>query len=332
VKINFRKALVSREFFLFALIIILAVFMYFKTDTFFTLANIKSMTLIISVNSIIAAAMTVLFISGGFDLSSGSVMAFLGVMIGIFISSGINFIIVIIIVLALGTAIGSSIGFVVTKGGVNPFIATLGAMFMFQSLAFVIGLASPKMVAVGIPTFSFFDSPITKIAGGALFGIENSFYYMLAILIIFSVLIVKNRFFRQSYYIGGNEDASRLLGIKVDRIKIFNYALVSFMVAFATILKASRFEQTSASWGESLGLEVVAAVIIGGASLKGGEGSIIGSFLGIVLLTLIFNIIVLLGKNPLYYEFSVGIILLATAVLNDYVKKVYKNRRIIKSI
>jgi len=306
--------------------------MYFRSDDFFTLANIKSMTLIISVNSIIAAGMTVLFISGGFDLSSGSVMAFIGVIMGHFLMSGVNFILVIIIALILGIGIGSSIGFIITKGDVNPFIATLGAMFVFKGLAFIVGLASPKMIAVGIPTFSFFEAPITKIASGSILGIENSFYYMIIILIIFGILIAKNRFFRQSFYIGGNEKASSLLGIKVDKIKIFNYALVSFMVAIATILKASRYEQTSASWGEGLGLEVVAAVIIGGASLKGGEGSIFGSFFGIVLLTMIFNIITVLGKNPLYYEFFVGLMLLTTAVINDYIKRIYQNKRILKNV
>ena len=140
-------------------------------------------------------------------------------------------------------------------------------------------------------------------------------------------MITKNLFFRQNYYIGNNESAAKLLGMKIDKIKIFNYSLVAFMVAIATIIRASRVQTTTATSGEFLGLEVVAAVIIGGASLKGGEGSVLGSFLGIVLLTFIFNAIVVLGKNPVYYELIVGVILLASATINEFIKN-YSQKKI----
>ena len=332
-KINFRKILVSREIFLLILIIAKYIFMFFKTDEFFTLQNIRAMTLIISINSIIAAAMTILFISGGFDLSTGSVMATIGVVLGILLNRGVNFILAILLSLALGTIIGIGIGLLITKGGINPFIVTLGAMFIFRGAAWVIAKSAlENKKGTFVPTFTDFPGSFLKIAGGKLFGIEIGFYYMLVILIIFGLLISKNIFFRQNYYIGGNESASKLLGMKIDRIKIVNYALVALMVSVATIIRASRVEATTATTGETLGLEVVAAVIIGGASLRGGEGSIIGSFLGIVLLTLIFNIIIVLGKNPVYYEFSVGIILLASATLNDYIKKVSQRQILQKSI
>ena len=332
-KKSFKKILVSRELFLLILILAIGVFLQFRSDGFLTQENIRAMTLIISVNSIIAAAMTILFISGGFDLSSGSVMATLGIILGIMLNRGVNFIVAIIITLMIGIVIGAINGLLITKGGINPFVATLGAMFLYRGAAFVIAKSAIDVkTGTFVPVFQDFPAPFLKIAGGDLLKVEISFYYMVIILIIFSLLISKNLFFRQNYYIGGNESASRLLGMKIDRIRIINYSLVAFMIAVATVIRASRVGATTATTGENLGLEVVAAVIIGGASLKGGEGSILGSFLGIVLLTLIFNAIVVLGKNPVYYEFFVGIVLLGAATLNDYMKKVSQRQILHKSI
>jgi len=335
VKSNLRKVLVSRELFLFVLIIAIGLFLYFNNANFLTQANIKSMTLTIAVNSIIASAMTILFISGGFDLSSGSVMAILGIILGIMLNAGMNVVSVIILVLVIGIVIGLINGVLVTKANINPFIVTLGGFFLYRGLAYAIAkivLGSKPGLGTFLPSFTDFPASFLKIAGGQFLKIEASFYYMIAILIIFGVLITKNLFFRQNYYIGNNENASKLLGMKLDRIKIINYSLVTLMVAVATILRASRIQTTTATTGETLGLEVVAAVIIGGASLKGGEGSILGSFLGIVLLTLIFNAIIVLEKNPVYYEFFVGIVLLASATLNEYMQKANQRKILRKSI
>ena len=324
---NFLKKLFSRrEVILLIIIIIIITILGFTTEFFFTMQNFRAMMLIISVNSILAAAMTVLFISGGFDLSAGSVMATVGIVLGILLINDVPIILAIIISLIFGLAIESGIGAIIAKIGVNPFVATLGAMFIFRGIAFVIGEAREDATGVGTPSFTNFPESFSRIAGGSIAGIQYIVFYMVAILIIFYILISKNKFFRQNYYIGGNEDAARLAGIKVDRLKIFNYALVGAMVAVAAILRASRIGTVTASSGETLGLEVVAAVIIGGASLRGGEGSIFGSFLGIVLITIIYNGIIMVGINPYYNNFIVGLILLVSVLINHFIRKAQSGR------
>lgn len=316
-----KKALSSREFILFILIIAIILFTGFNSEYFFTGENFRGLMLVICVNAIVASAVTILFISGGFDLSTGSVMATLGIILGILLANGVNIILSIIITILFGIAIGVLTGLIITKAKVNPFIATLGAMFTFRGVAFVVGKASKLSSGTTAPTFTHFPKAFDNIAGKSFLGIEYIVFYMIAILILFYFLSTKNIFFRQNYYIGNNEKAARLLGIKVDRIKIFNYALVSTMVAIATILKASRIDAVSVLTGETLGLEVITAVIIGGASLAGGSGSILGSFFGVVIIALIYNVLIHLNVSPNYNKFFIGLVLLISVIIEVIINK-----------
>ena len=169
---NFLKKLFSRrEVILLIIIIIIITILGFTTEFFFTMQNFRAMMLIISVNSILAAAMTVLFISGGFDLSAGSVMATVGIVLGILLINDVPIILAIIISLIFGIAIGSGIGAIIAIIGVNPFVATLGAMFIFRGIAFVIGEAREDATGVGTPSFTNFPE--------SDFIIEVSWRYMI---------------------------------------------------------------------------------------------------------------------------------------------------------
>ena len=317
-KSSIKNLFVKRETFLFLAILILYLFLGVNSDTFFTIQNFRVMLLSISVNSIIASAMVILFISGGFDLSVGSVMATIGIVLGVLLNKGFNFIIAIILSVVLGVLIGTIMGIIITRFKINPFIVTLGGFFIFRGLAFILGNTFNERGAV-VPQFSNFPESFNKISSQTLYGIEYIVFYMIVIVIVLYFLLLKNTFFRKNYYIGGNEKAAKLVGIKVNSIRIFNYALVSGMVAVATVLRVSRLGTASASTGETLGLEIIAAVIIGGASLRGGDGSVLGAVLGIVLITTIYNATITLGINPFYYKLILGIILLMSVLINDYI-------------
>jgi len=266
----------SREFILLLVIGIVFVIIGTRSEYFFTMYNIQGLLLNISVYTIIGIGMTILFVSGGFDM-------------------------------------------IVTKLKVNPFVATLGAYFIFRGLAFLIGITSKVRAAPSTASIKDFPESFRRIGGDEIYGIEYVNIYMLSFLIIFIILLARNVFFRQNYYVGGDINAARLAGIKVNIITIFNFALVSLMVAIAAMLRMSRVgTATATSGGQDTALLIIAAVIIGGASLRGGTGSILGTFFGVVLITTINNGITILGINPFYSQIVVGSILLLSVLMDEF--------------
>jgi ribose transport system permease protein len=308
----------SREFLLLIFIAAIIIFLNFRSEYFLTFKNFDGLLANSSVAIIIAAGMTVLFISGGFDISTGNHLAFIGILLGILLGNGLSPLLAIIICLIMGIIDGLIIGMLVCKLKIEPFIVTLGAMYIFRGVAFFAGNSSKAKTTLTTPSFSKFTESFLSISQSRLFNVEYINFYMLIIVIVFTLFLAKNAFFRQNYYIGGNESSARLTGIKVDLLKIFNYILVSFMVAVAAILRTSRIGVASAtSGGESLGLTIIAGTIIGGASLRGGSGSIIGSMLGIFLMMLINNGITIMGINPVFSQIAVGVILLVSVLIDE---------------
>jgi len=287
------------------------------SEIFFTIDNAKVLLFAIATNAIIAAGMTVLMITGNFDLSPGSTMAATGMILGLLLSKGFSSYYAVIITLLAGITIGFLTGLLVGKIGLNPFIATLSMMFILRGLALVIGLTRESEDAI-VPIFTDFPKSFQKIAAGTFLGIEYIFYYSIIVIIIFHFLVTKNVFFRQNFYIGGNKNAAILAGIKVRIIIILNFILVSTLATITSILRSSRLLSANAMTGENIALEVIAAVIIGGASIKGGSGSVLGSFLGVIIIALIYNGMTLLSISPLYSKMIIGIILLVSVLIDEY--------------
>jgi len=312
----------SREFILLAIVITVFVIFWRQSDIFLTINNLSGLFYNISYLSIIAVGMTVLFISGGFDMSTGSHSAFLGIILGIMLVSGVPVYAAILLIIMLGIMDGIIIGLIVTKLQVNPFVTTLGFLFIFRGAAILVAFTSEYGKGhSGLSVRNFPDS-FLSIGGGNIMGIEYINLYMIAILIIIFILATRNVFFRQSLYVGGNAVSARLAGIKINIVTIFNFALVSLMVAIATILKISRINSASATaGGQEVGLSIIAAVIIGGASLRGGSGSVIGSVLGVILISTINNGMVLLGINPFYSQIFVGGILLGSVLFDELTRR-----------
>jgi ribose transport system permease protein len=266
--------------------------------------------------------MTVLFISGGFDMSTGSHSAFLGIILGIMLVAGIPIYLAVLFIILLGIIDGIIIGLIVTKLGVNPFVTTLGFLFIFRGAAILVAFTSEYGAGHSGLSIRNFPEAFLNIGGGDLNGIEYINFYMIVILIIIFILATRNVFFRQSLYVGGSPASARLAGIKTNIVIIFNFTLVSLMVAIATILKVSRINSASATaGGQEVGLSIIAAVIIGGASLRGGSGSVIGSVLGVILISTINNGMVLLGINPFYSQIFVGGILLASVLFDELTRR-----------
>lgn len=297
-----------REFSLLAVLVVFGIFMSLRSDVFLTKANMEAILLGLSVEGTIAVGMAILLISGGLDLSVGSTMAFTGVVTGLALMS-LRLPPFPAILLGLLAALGVGLvnGLLVAKLKINPFITTLGMLITVRGLLLV--LAQGRAV-LNLP------ESFTAVGQGRLFGIQYPIYVMLFLVIAGDLLLRYTRFFRQSYYIGGNEKAARLSGINVDFVKIFNYCLVAVLAGIAGIMITARFGSSSVTVGTNVELRVITATIIGGASLSGGEGSVFGAFLGALFMAVLANALNLLGVDVYWQNLVTGLILIIAVVVD----------------
>jgi len=296
-----------REFVLLLVIIAFAIIMTLVSPIFMTRLNIEAILLALSVEATIAIGMVILLISGGLDLSVGSTLAFVGVVAGLVLTGGVGAFPSILVGLLAAFAVGLINGLLVAKLKINPFITTLGTMITIRGLLLI--LAKGRAV-LNLP------KSFTVIGQGRLFGIQYPIFVLIILVIAGDLLLRNSRFFRQSYYIGGNENAARLSGINVDLVKIFNYCLVAVLAGVAGLMITARFGSSSLTVGSGIELRVITACIIGGASLSGGEGSVLGAFLGALFMGMLANALNLLGVDVYYQSFITGLILILAVVFD----------------
>lgn len=306
-----RKLADQREFVLAVTILAMLAFVAVKYPDALTLDNMSVVFLALSVQAIVAIGMTNLLVSGGFDLSVGSTAGLSAAVAALAMKSDVPVPVAILMGLALGAAIGAANGLIIAKIGINPFITTLGMMGVIRGLLEVI---THGQNISGLP------DAFKWIGQEKLYGIQHPILICLVLVAAGDLLLRKSRFLRQNYYIGGSEKAAILSGINVNAMKIFNYALTGALAAVAGILLASRFGSVSISLGKDMELKVITAVIIGGASLQGGEGTVFGSFLGSLLMAMIVSAITIFGIDVYWTTFIIGATLLV-AVLIDVVSK-----------
>lgn len=296
-----------REFIMVMVIIVFTIIMTLATPIFITWLNIEAILMALTVEATIAVGMVILLISGGLDLSVGSTLALVGVVTGLVLVSGWGTVPAILIGLLAGLGVGLVNGVLIAKMKINPFITTLGTMITVRGLLLI--LAKGRAV-LNLP------ESFTVIGQGRLFNIQYPIYVLLFLVIVGDLLLRNSRFFRQSYYIGGNEDSARLSGINVDIVKIFNYGLVAVLAGVAGLMLTARFGSSSVTVGNGIELRVITACIIGGASLNGGEGSVLGAFLGALFMGMLANALNLLGVDVYYQNFITGLILILAVVFD----------------
>ncbi|MCP4164308.1 MAG: ABC transporter permease [Chloroflexi bacterium] len=292
----------QRELVVALVVLALAILLTLSSDHFLTKANILAIILGLSFNAIVAVGMTVLLASGGFDLSVGSTLAFAGAVAGYaMVFWDVPWPVGAFLGLVAGAIVGLGNGLLVSKVRVNPLIATLGMMSVVRGL--VLLLTS----GFGIPNL---PDAFNQLAQGKLFGIQYPVYIMIVVVIVGDILLRRSRYFRQSYFVGGNEKSARLSGIRVGRVQIVNYIIAAVMASLAGLLLTARFGAASVSAGVGVELQVISAVVIGGASLAGGEGTVLGALLGVTLMALISNGLNLLGINVYWQTIIIGAVLI----------------------
>lgn len=302
----------KRELMLFLIIAVMFCTLAFTTRTFFTFDNIFSVLLSLSLNAIMAAGMVNLMVSGGFDMSIGSIFGLAGGVCAFLIKKGTPVGCSILAGLAVGIVYGLFNGFAVAKLGISPFVTTLATQQMGRGLLMAL---LTKYFRYG-DNISSLPEKFTWIGQNKLFGVQYPVIYAVVIVSAVGIILAKSKVFRQNYYIGGNMKAARQCGINVERMTIINYALMGLLAAAAGIIMTARVATASTTAGNGMEMKVITAVIIGGASLNGGEGSVFGAVLGCVFMGIISNAMTLLNVNVYWQTFVTGCTLFI-AVLID---------------
>jgi inositol transport system permease protein len=277
------------------------------TDTFLSVANLTNVARQISINGILAVGVTFVLLTAGVDLSLGSVVALSGVACATFAHPGEHPVIVPIAVgLLTGAACGLVNGALVTRGGVAPFIVTLGMMTIARGLALI--------VSGGRPVANM-SNELTAFADD-LFGIPIPVLCFAAVAFAAWFFLRNFRLGRHIYAVGGNENAARAAGVPVERVKLFAYALCGLLTGLAGVVLAARITTGQPNAGQAYELDAIAAVVIGGTSLAGGVGTITGTLLGVLLIGVINNGLDLMGVSSYYQAVIKGVIIVGAVWLD----------------
>lgn len=297
----------------FASLIVMFVVFSLASPNFATFTNIVGILLSTAVIGILAVGVTFVIITGGIDLSVGTVMTFASVITGVIISYwGLPVLVGVLGGLAAGALCGFVNGTVTAKMKVPPFIATLGMMMMSQGLSLVISGTRP---------IYFLSTPgFRQIAMGSLVGIPNAVWIFFASAVIGSLVLTKTVLGRYTFALGSNEEATRLSGINVDRWKIAVYTLCGLYSGLAGVVMASRLNSAQPALGAGYELEAIAAVVIGGTSLSGGEGSVLGTVIGAFLMSVLINGLRILSIPQEWQKVVIGAIVIV-AVYADIVRR-----------
>ena len=305
-KQNTKKIIDKKEFFdkyrsLIALALLVVV-VSILSPSFLTTKNIFNVLRQTSVNAIIAAGMTFVILTGGIDLSVGSILAISGAVCASMLVSGTNMIIAIIVALAIGAVVGFLNGFIISKGKLQPFIATLATMTVFRGLTLV--FTDGKPITFG------------KIGGGSIFGIPTPAIIMIVVFLVCGYVLNNTTMGRHTYALGSNEDAAKLSGLNTDKIKIAVYTISGILAAVAGIIITSRLYSAQPTAGNSYELDAIAAVVLGGTSLTGGKGKISKTIVGALIMGVLSNALNLLDVSS-YYQMMVKGVVILIAVLLD---------------
>jgi ribose/xylose/arabinose/galactoside ABC-type transport system permease subunit len=290
-----------------ALVAIAAV-LSFALPTFLTLANLINLVRQISINGILAVGVTFVLLTGGVDLSLGSLVALTGVAAASFAHPGDYPVVVPVLAgIAVGAACGAVNGVVITRGRVAPFIVTLGMMTAARGLALVLSEGRPV---------SNLSRGFTVLGSGSIAGIPVPVIAMAAVAAGAAVVLQNLRLGRYVYAVGGNENAARASGVRVARVKLFAYTLCGALAGLAGVVLAARITTGQPNAGVGYELDAIAAAVIGGTSLSGGVGGVGGTVLGALMMGVINNGLDLLNVPSYYQQIVKGVIIVGAVWLD----------------
>ncbi|MBS6105337.1 MULTISPECIES: ribose ABC transporter permease [Anaerococcus] len=290
-------------------LIILMVFVSILNPAFLQSNNLLNLMRQLIINGFIALGMTFVILTGGIDLSVGSTLALTSAIFAGLLQNGMNTGLAILIALVLGLVLGLLNGILITKGKLAPFIVTLATMTIFRGLTLVYTDGRP--IAGPRDDFAF------KFLGkGQFLGIPFQVILFILTFLVLWMILNKTALGRKIYAVGGNEKASFISGINIDKVKIWVYVISSLMAVLSGLVLTSRLNSAQPTAGAAYEMDAIAAVVLGGTSMTGGSGSLTGTLIGILILGVLNNGLNLLGVSSFYQQIVKGIVILI-AVLID---------------
>lgn len=301
-------------------LLLLCVVLSLLTDRFLTPDNTWNVMRQISVNLVVSVGMTLVILTGGIDLSVGSILALSGAITASMLKFGVEFADQNLYIgytlfgaitggILVGSALGWFSGFAITKFKVPPFVATLAMLTIARGLTMLWTQGFP---ITGLGTHMSF------IGTGWWMGIPMPVWISILIVVVAIIVTRKTRLGRYIYAIGGNEKAAELSGININRVKIIVYTIAGAMAAVGALIVTSRLDSAQPNAGESYELDSIAAVVIGGTSLSGGKGTILGTVQGALIIGVLNNGLVLLNVSPFWQQVVKGFVILLAVIIEKF--------------
>ncbi len=311
-RMSIGKGINLRQFALVIILIILFFFFSVLSDAFFTIDNLLNVLRQISMTCIVGVGMTMVIILGDIDLSPGAVMAFVGVISATIYKLTTSPLLTLLSALSIGAIIGFINGFITAKGKIPAFITTLATMQIFRGIAFVytggnpVSVFDPRFTAFGTGYVGFIPLPVV----------------IMILIILFGVFITGHtRFGRHVYACGGNAKASEWSGVNVSGTKIGVFTITGILTGLAGLIMAARLGSGQPSAANGFEMDVIAAVILGGASLAGGKGTIWGTVIGAIIIGILANGLTLLDVSSYWQQIVKGIIIVGAVLIDTNSKK-----------
>ena len=311
-----------------AFIALILVFVVFTslTPQFLTTGNIVIMSKHVAINALLAIGMTFVILTGGIDLSVGSIVGMVAMIAGGLINEGINLPqlgiiiyphtwMIVLISLALGTLMGAISGFVITRFNVAPFIATLGMLYVARGIAGLRnnGYTFPNLI--GRPEYG--NTGFEILGAGEFLGVNYSIWLMGILTLVAYIVTTRLPFGRHVYAIGGNERAAELSGVRIARSKIIVYSISGFCSALVGLIIASQLVAAHPATGESFELNAIAAVVLGGTSLAGGRGSMGGTLIGAFVIGVLGDGLVMMGVSSFWQKVIKGAVIVLAVIIDQ---------------
>lgn len=303
-KINFKNIVLKYKSLIGLLILCMVISLI--TPRFLSITNVKNVLTQVSVNAVIAIGMSFVILTGGIDLSVGSILAVSGAAAASIIKSTGNVFLAIIVALAIGSVIGLINGVLVSKGRIQAFIVTLATMTIFRGITYVFTNGTP---------ISGLGQGFSSIGNKMVLGLPIPVVFMVIVFGIAFYILSQTRYGRYLYALGGNEDSARLSGINTDKIKTLVYVISGATAALSGIIVTSRIGSASPNAGVGFELDAIAAVVVGGTSLSGGEGSVVGTIIGALIIGVLNNGLNLINVSPFYQAIVKGLVILLAVMV-----------------
>ena len=303
------KSIFRHETILFLVVVVALVILSIQAEQFATIDNLLNQGRFLTEVSLVALIMTFVIVTGGIDLSVGSILGLSAIVLGVaWKKLGLPLPLAIFVALSVGTLAGLFNGIIITRFKVPPLIATLATLALYRGLAE--GISQARSIR-GYPEWFF------VLGQGEFFGIPTQLWIVAFFTLLTGFILTYTTWGRATYAIGANETAARFSGIAVDKTKLFIYAASGFAASLAAIIFVSRVSTTRSDMGMGLELDAITAVVLGGTSIFGGKGTIVGTFFGLILIQILKNGLSLAGVKSDGTYIAIGSVLILTLLISN---------------